>query len=127
MFFAFTDGSLVFIKKPSSTEYVLRGNDLILKWEFYTDKKPADFKFATWDVYMEGVGWREMIGEDTDGTVFIHNQRPLLYTGRVEKRDQATLIVKNMTFEDSTEFRCVLTALDGGRTEGVVKVIVAGM
>ena len=126
-FFAFTDGSLVFIKEPSSPEYVLRGNDLLLKWEFYIDRKPADFKFATWEVFVEGVGWRKMIGEDTDGTVFIHNERPPLYSGRVEKMDQATLIVKNMTFEDSSEYRCVLTALDGGRTEGVVKVIVAGM
>lgn len=121
-----TDGSLVFIKEPSDTKYVLKGNDLILKWEFYTDKKPADFNFATWDVYVEGTGWRKMIGEDTDGTVFIHNERPPLYSGRVEKRDQATLIVTNMTFEDSSEYRCVLTALNGLRTEGVVKVIVTG-
>lgn len=123
----FTDGSLVFIKEPSNTKYVLKGNDLILKWEFYTDKKPADFNFATWDVYVEGAGWRKMIGEDTDGTVFIHNERPPLYSGRIEKRDQATLIVTNMTFEDSSEYRCVLTALNGLRTEGVVKVIVTGM
>ena len=128
VFFVFTDGTLVFTKEPSNTVYVLRGNNLTLKWEFYIDNKPpADFKFATWDVFVEGVGWRKMIGEDTDGSVFIHNERPPLYSGRVEKRDQATLIVKNMTFEDSSEYRCVLTALDGGRTEGVVKVIVAGM
>ena len=123
----FADGSLVFKKKPSSPEYVLRGNDLILKWEYYIDKKPADFNFATWDVYVEGVGWRKMIGEETNGTVFIHNERPPLLSGRVEKRDQATLIVKNVTFEDSSEYRCVLTALDLGRTEDVVKVIIAGM
>ena len=126
-FCVFADGSLVFKKKPSSTEYVLRGNDLILKWEYYIDKKPADFNFATWEVYVRGVGWRKMIGEETNGTVFIHNERPPLLSGRVEKRDQATLIVKNMTFEDSSEYRCVLTALDLGTTENVVKVIVAGM
>ena len=126
-FCVFADGSLVFKKKPPSTEYVLRGNDLILKWEYYIDKKPADFNFATWEVYVRGVGWRKMIGEETNGTVFIHNERPPLLSGRVEKRDQATLIVKNMTYEDSSEYRCVLTALDLGRTENVVKVIVAGM
>lgn len=105
----------------------MRGNDLTLKWEYYIDKKPADLKFATWDVYVEGDGWKKMIGEEKDGTVFYHIELPPLYSRRVEKRDQATLIIKNMTYEDSTEFRCVLTALDGTRTEGVVKVIVAGM
>ena len=128
VFFVFTDGTLVYTKEPSNTVYVLRGNNLTLKWEFYIDNKPpADFKFATWDVFVEGVGWRKMIGQDTDGTVFIHNERPPLYSGRVEKRDQATLIIKNMTSEDSSRYRCVLTALNGLRTEGVVEVIVTGM
>lgn len=118
----------MFTKEPSNTVHVLRENDVILKWEFYIDKKPpADFKFATWDVFVESVGWRKMIGEETDGTVFIHSELPPLYSGRVEKMDQATLIIKNMTFEDSSRYRCVLTALNGLRTESVVKVIVTGM
>lgn len=127
VFFAFADGSLVFTNKPSNTEYVLRGNDLLLKWDYYIDRKPADFNFATWDVFVKGVGWRKMIGEEKDGTVFIHSEQPPLLSGRVEKRGQATLVIKNMTFEDSSRYRCVLTALDLGRTEDVVNVIVVGM
>ena len=123
----FTGGSLLFTKGPRSTVYVKRGNDLHLKWEYYNETKPAELSFITWEVFVPRVSWKKMIQENYDGKLIIHSDLPAKYLGRVEKKDQATLVIKNMTFEDFSDYRCILTTFQGVDTESAVNVIVTGM
>lgn len=117
----------MFVKEPRNTIYVKRGNDLYLKWEYYNETKPNELSFITWEVSVPGVGWTKMMEENYDGTLITHSDLPALYSGRVEKRDQATLIIKNMTFKDYSEYQCILTPSQGLDTKSAVNVIVTGM
>lgn len=111
------------------TVYVLRGYDLVLKWEYNNDTKPADFSFITWEVLLKGVGWKKLKQENRDGLLIDHPEQPLQFQNRLEKRHQATLVIENATFGDSSlKYRCILTAVDSARTvSAVVNVIVTGM
>lgn len=46
--------------------------------------------------------------ELANGTVTVSSQIPEAYLNRVEKIGQATLVVKKVTFGDSTTFSCLL-------------------
>ena len=117
---------MVFTKKPPSTVYVKKGSNAVLKWEYNVDRNPAELKFITWKVLVKALRkYKEMIVED-DGIVSPHPGLPAAYVHRVEKKRQATLIVKNVTFEDSTKFQCVLTLYGGVTKKGTVELIVTG-
>ena len=111
------------------TVYVVRGDDFVLQWEYNNDTKPAEFSFITWEVFMKVVGWRKLKQENRDGLLIDHPEQPLQFKNRLEKRSQATLVIENATFEDSSlKYRCILTAADSTRTVSpVVNVIVTGM
>lgn len=111
------------------TVYVLKGNNLFLKWEYNDGTKPAEFSFITWEVFRKGLGWKKLKEENRDGLLIDHPEQPLQFKNRLKKRDQATLILENTTFEDSSlTYRCILTAVDSLRTESAfVNVIVTGM
>ena len=118
---------MVFTRKPPRTVYVMRGSDAVLQWEYYVDQKPAELKFITWKVFFTALkSYKEMILEFADGRVVFHPSLPTTYVARVEKMDQATLVIKNVTFEDSTRFRCVLTSYSGITKKNTVQLIVTG-
>lgn len=124
----FAGGSLVFTKEPLSTVFVMRGSDLYLKWEYYNETKPTELSFISWEVFVPGVSWKKMIEENHDGRLLIHSDLPALYSGRVEKKNQATLVIKNVTFEDFSKYRCILNPFQGDVTESsAVNAIVTGM
>lgn len=64
---------------------------------------------------------------DVNGSVHRGFSFPPAYDGRVEKKGQATLVVKNVQFEDSTKYVCFL---DGKAptpdAESTVNLIVTG-
>ena len=123
----FTGGSLLFTEEPRSPVLVKRGSDLYLIWEYYNETKPTELSFISWEVFVPGVSWKKMIEENHDGRLIIHSDLPALYSGRVEKRNQATLVIKNMTFEDFSKYRCILNPFQGDVTESsAVNVIVTG-
>ena len=120
-----TDVSMVFTKKKKTSKvYVKKGSNAVLKWEYYVDRNPAKLKFITWKVYFKALRrYRGIILED-DGIVFLHPSLPAAYVHRVKKKEQATLIVKNITFENSTRFQSVLTSYSGITKKGTVQLIV---
>lgn len=122
-----TGGSLVFTKEPLSKVFVKRGSDLYLKWKYYDETKPTELSFISWQVFVPGVSWKKMIEENHDGKLIIHSELPAMYSRRVEKTNQATLVIKNVTFEDFSEYRCILNPFQGAVTESAVNVIVTGM
>ena len=117
----------MFTKQPPKTVYVFRGYDSSLEWKFYNDTIPAEFSFVTWEVYVAGLGWKKLKQENNQGLLIDHSEQPVQFRNRLEKRGQATLVIKNMTFEDSSRYRCILTTFGGTRTESDVEVVVIGM
>ena len=64
---------------------------------------------------------------DENGDVHPGFNQPPSYTGRVEKKEPATLVVKNVQFEDTTKFRCFLDGKDPTPDEtSTVNLVVTG-
>ena len=94
----------------TSTVHLIKESDAVLEWGYYVDRNPAGLKFIAWKVFVKALRrYKEMIVE-CDGTVSFHPSLPAAYVNRVEKKEQAPVIVKNVTLKDSTIFQCVLTS-----------------
>lgn len=93
------------------------------------DTKPTDLQYIIWRAYNITTGqYNPLIYELSDGTVGTHQDIPAAYVKRVEKKGQATLVIKNVNFKDSTNFRCVLQQkVTAALTRSTVKLVVIGM
>ena len=68
--------------------------------------------------------------ENKNGDRVINSDLPSAYIGRVGIEGRATLVIENITIQDSTTFRCTLRVEPGiGLQDELseVKVIVTGM
>ena len=64
--------------------------------------------------------------ETGSGTLQLNPNMPLAYQGRVSKTGNATLVIKNVTFDDTTKFTFVITAKTGNKEDNSVQLSVTG-
>ena len=120
--------ALWFTQKPNEILYFHTGGDAVLKWSYSASNKSADLKFIIWCVYNKtDRQYYPLVVEYLNGAVQLN---PLIlsdYVGRVEKADQATLVIKNVSSHDSTWFKCTLRGNQGVSDESsTVQLVVTG-
>ena len=111
-----------FTQEPSDPSYFNNGSDANLVWD-YTDPSNK-VRRIIYRVLVNGTYVR-MIFRDNSG-VREHPDAPQSYKGRVGIEGRATLVIKNINPQDSTEFKCQLTGSIVDTVEDTVQLIVAG-
>lgn len=102
------------MQEPPKTVYFMRGSDATFEWVYAVNNIEAELNSIIWNV--ENTTDRKeyaLIVELANHTVTVNPQIPKAYLNRVEKKGQATLVVKNVTFGDSTTFSCLLRSTMG--------------
>ena len=127
LFVDFTEG-LVFTQTPNGTLYYVKGSDAFFNWSYRVDNRTAELGFVIWSRY-NNTNQQEQIlfYEDVKGDIHPGFNRPPSYIGRVRKEGQATLVVENVTFEDTAKYSCTL---DGKSpvpdVDDIVQLVVTG-
>lgn len=103
----------------------MEGTDAIFEWNYKVDNRVAEFDLVIWRVIIGAENW-PLIFENEAGVVTVSTRIPSVYQGRVEKTGQATLLIRNVTFNDSLLFRCVLIQKSGDEIGDTVKLTVTG-
>ena len=119
----------MFTEEPESPIYALAGSDVAFKWVYSKVNKTIDLRFVLWRVLNKTTGRDHvMIQEAVDGTVTSNPNLAAEYRDRVEKKKQATLVVKRVTDEDSTVFSCLLMSTRGtpSNVESRIQLVVTG-
>ena len=76
-----------------------------------------------------GGNFINMLGLQNDGTNITFSTIPIEYRGRVRIEGRASLVIKKVSFQDNTQFICILVAKTGAGSDqsSVVRLIVTGM
>ena len=104
----------------------MKGTDAIFNWTVSTPV--GEFDYVIWQVYNNTQGkFKTLIFEDENGKLQESSSIPPVYKERVKKEGQATLVIKNAVFEDSSLFKCLLQGKTGiADEESVVELVVTG-
>jgi len=99
-----------------------------IQWSYSAWNKSADLKFIIWRVYNKtDEQYFPLVVEYPNGAIQLNPMLPLDYVGRVEKIGQATLVIKKISYEDSTLFKCTLRGEQGVSDESsTVQLVVTG-
>ena len=126
-----TESALEFTQKPDNPTYVLEGQNAALVWEYLVDDKEKELKGIVWSVAEKVTGNPiVMLTETKSGDRNEASSIPPAYKGRVSIKEQATLVIHNVTLDDSGTFKCTLRAEVGSgvnEEEDSVRLIVTGM
>ena len=127
LFFLFTEGAVGFTEKPNSTLYFMKGSTATMKWDYNVEDKEAQLSYIIWRVRNKTSSEDySLLFEDNKGNVNISTQMPRMYVGRVEKIGRATLVIKNLTYEDTTRYICILDRKVGQNLVSPVELVVTG-
>ena len=124
-FFFFTEGTFDFTQTPEKKVYFLEGGNAVFEWKYSVDDKATEFLYVIWRVILNRVP-TTLLYETEDGNVVFGSTIPPAYVGRVEKIGQATLVIKNITFNDSLQFQCILRQKSGLENANPVELTVTG-
>ncbi|XP_020616005.1 neural cell adhesion molecule 2-like [Orbicella faveolata] len=102
-----TEEAVSFIKEPDNPSYVKKGNNATLVWDYSVTDRQTELKGIIWAVYFNNQ-FKNLMTESKNGDRVISSQMPSAYIGRVGIEGRATLIIENITFQDSTTFQCTL-------------------
>lgn len=103
----------------------MEGSNAVFEWKYSLGNKAAEFKYVIWKVILNS-GAVTLLYENENGDIIFGSKIPAAYDGRVQKKGQATLVVKNITFNDSVHFQCVLQLKSGSLKDHVVELVVTG-
>ena len=128
-FFMFADveGVLKFIRVPPNPSYARNGSNAKLVWDYSVDNKRVELGGIIYSVRDTSGVFKEMLIQLSDGTVLKHSNIPPVYNGRVRIEGKATLVIDDVTPQDSTVFRCKIIALLAPHQTSTVELIVSGM
>ena len=127
LFFFFTEGAVGFTEKPSATLYFMKGSTATMKWDYEVDDREVELKYIIWRVRNKtDYNFYPLLFEDNKGNVNISTKMPQVYVGRVEKTGRATLVIKNLTYEDTTRYICILDQKVGHDVYSPVELVVTG-
>ncbi|XP_068733700.1 roundabout homolog 2-like [Montipora capricornis] len=121
-----SNGELTFSKEPGATVYQEEGHDVEFVWDF---ERTEELFSVNWFVVNKTTTDRVTLWiEDENGTQRGPSTPPLAYAHRLERKGRGTLIVKNVTQEDSTSFQCRLDGKDPGvQTGSSTRLVVTGL
>ena len=107
--------------------YLREGSDAVFAWNY--NKTDSLFR-VMYEVRNKATGKTQVLRAEDENGIEMLDPRipPPAYAGRLEKRGKATLVVKGITFEDSTVFWCVLIGKPGFPRDSVsiVYLVVTG-
>lgn len=110
----FAECALMFLEEPKTPMYAVEGSDVDIKWLYSEVNKTTDLMAVIWSVNNKTSGNDHvLIVETVDGIVTVNPDVAAEYRNRVEKKEQATLVIKEVTSEDSTGFSCRLRSTQG--------------
>ena len=98
--------------KPPSPTYARNGTDAQLVWNYSVDDKEKELEGIIFSVNTIN-GFKRMLVQQKDGTVVQHGNIPPKYKGRVTMKGNATLVISNLSPQDSSTFNCELIPEDG--------------
>ena len=101
-----------FTQEPSDPSYFKKGTNATLAWDYSVDNPQADLQGIVWSVPV-GSSFVGMLIKQGDADAVFHPNIPSMYKGRVYIKGRATLVIVNITLQDSTTFRCRLSARPG--------------
>ncbi|KAJ7323719.1 hypothetical protein OS493_031135 [Desmophyllum pertusum] len=124
----YADGDLIFTQEPEIKLYLQEGSNAVLTWDYKVDNRTAELNMIIWSVYNKTEKKQvNLIVEYKNGNIQYSPIALSVYgTERLKKEGRATLVIKDITFEDSTDYRCILRGENGIDTESIVKLIVTG-
>ena len=126
-----SESVLEFTLKPDDPTHILKGQNATLVWEYRVDDKEKELKGILWSVADKVTGNPvTMLIEEKSGDRIEAPGISLAYKGRVSIKEQATLLIEDVTLNDSTFFSCTLIAEVGSgltNTDDPVQLIVTGM
>ena len=127
----FTESALEFTLTPDDPTHVLKGQNATLVWEYRVDDKEKELFGIVWSVVEKVTGNTiNLFIETKSGDRSEVGGISQAYKGRVSVKEQATLVIANVTLNDSTTFRCTLRAeSNSGVNEAKqsVQLVVTGM
>lgn len=104
----------MFLEEPNSRIYAVEGSDVHMRWVYSEVNKTTDLRSIIWRVQNKTTGQDHvLIVETVDGIVTVNPNVAAEYRNRVEKKEQATLVIKEVTSGDSTSFSCRLRSTQG--------------
>ena len=105
----------------------MKGSIATMKWDYQVGDREAELKYIIWRVRNKTTSViYPLLFEDNKGNVNISTQIPQMYVGRVEKTGRATLVIKNLTYEDATRYICFLDKKIGQDLDSHVELVVTG-
>lgn len=104
------------------------GSDAVMVWDYSVKNKTAELDDIVWSAFSRTLSrdWK-LLQELNDGTLRYNTNMPPEYQDRVFKKDNATLVLKNLTLNDTTTFSCKITGKDGTSDENMIQLVVTGM
>ena len=98
-----------------------------MKWDYKVDDRDAELKYIIWRVQNKTTSeFFTLLFENNKGNVNISTQIPQMFEGRVEKIGRATLVIKNLTYEDTTRYICIIDQKFGQNINSPVELVVTG-
>ena len=105
----------------------MKGSIAIMKWDYKVDNREAELKYLIWRVRNKTTSeFFSLLFEDYKGNVNVSTQIPQMFVGRVEKIGRATLVIKNLTYEDTTRYICIIDQKFGQNLDSPVELVVTG-
>lgn len=116
----------MFTQAPNSTVYFMEGKEGVLEWKYSLGDSESELNIISWSVE-EGSESHILWYENATFFLAQGDTVPAKYIGRVNKTKQATLVIKNINFNDSgVTFRCTIFRKSLSPLDEGVKVIVIG-
>ncbi|XP_068686083.1 opioid-binding protein/cell adhesion molecule-like isoform X1 [Montipora foliosa] len=117
-----SEGAFIFSQQPNLLVYFMGGSDAVLEWKYLVDNRTAEFQYISWDVEKGGHSTPMVIENATGYLTYT-----AAYAGRVQKRSQATLVLRNVDIKNSSiMLKCFLIHTSGRQNVSTVKLIVTG-
>ena len=105
----------------------MKGSNATLIWDYKVDNREAELDYIIWKVRNKSSSIiYPLLYEDNKGNVNISKNIPQLYVGRVKKIGRATLVIENLTYEDTTRYICALDEKSGREASSRVELVITG-
>ena len=131
LYFNLTESALAFTPLPDNPTYAIKGDNATLVWEYTVDDKQKELLGIVWSVAHPTTGLPvAMLLENKSGNREYSANIPVAYKGRVSIVARSTLVIQEVTLDDTTHFYCTLKAEIGSGAVDVdesIYLIVTGM
>ena len=108
------DEAFRFTQEPSDPSFFKKGTNASLVWDYSVDNQQSELQGITWSVLPKGQSSSvAMLVKIGNADAVPHPDIPSTYKGRVYIEGRATLVIVNVTLQDNTKFRCILSAKVG--------------